>query len=1016
MSAVMWNGGTDDADEHRRRSIELALVQGTTANDDEDDDDDDDDDSDSSDDELMTAPPARGKPEAMAARLASAARLQEKMDELEAEVVAVADDEEDDDEEDEDDDADPLGNTMETVDTVATIETKDGTTTPTITKKKSSNSKRKSSSPTNPAHPSMEDPVKPISNAEYENLEQLMIQFCRVPLLAEFSRPVALLHPEVSAKRSVPSNSALCLRYTLILQTNSPQLMTAYTKIVEHPVDLGLVCRKIRKRDYACLRDVQLDAWRIFSNCVRYHSHPSNKEAVPSFVSIALHLRNYFNSLWQEYLMPSDPPTENAKAKPNLDIQLKAAFAKRQEDRKKRLVVSGLSVMTGKSLARAADTLGGLIESGGCVDKLDTVPIFGEKVRDEDNDADIVVDNLQKLKKRLEEISLSGADYGIDELDTDVRKCYTLDVLENNPALRLRIAHRLDRWIGKIVVPIFEATCRGVSQSSVWGCMAAAVWARESSKKPYWPALVLGIMAPDHQREDWHLELTLRNESRLPEKLKTQLVTGKRKAEASLKKQKLGQMEAQSFFLVEFLGTHEFIWVREADIVEDFDPTEDPNQQGNAPAGKKKRSSRSSISNIIGSKMYASAIEEAQWALEEFELQLQDVGSDGPEEDDEGYSYPVLCQSDDEADEVDAMANKDMDVDELNELLATDGLIDFTSTGRKNAKMRAQALKKQKQDAEKKQKADKLKRAKAEQERKKKDVKSQEHESKKELRDLDKKRKKRAREREKALKTIDPTKKRKLEPEDLKKMASGRRNLIASKRERASAIVEGYLNRALRRNDYTTLCLGGVMNIPAAVIDSTGLLGMAMAFRAAAGDLPMPEESGVQSSNIKPWDAIKVDRVKTSSERMELLHKQVGLLQKEISRLKAATATRKEMTDHARQEFVEIEKKIVAGDNAARDNPLKKKMTPVTDRKQKERPTLFGEPKTPASVATSEMDAEESFYDAETTGSNDEDDVAPAYADESSADEATSADEQFVDAEAEDDAVVATAVEVDNTS
>ncbi len=794
--------------------------------------------------------------------------------------------------------------------------------------------------------------------------------------------------------------------------------MTAYSKIVEHPVDLGLVCRKIRKRDYACLRDVQLHAWRIFSNCVRYHSHPSNKEAVPSFVSIALHLRNYFNALWQEYLMPSDPPATKATTKPGPEVQLMAAFAKRQVDRKKRLVVSGLSVMTGKSLARAAETLGALIESGGCVDKLDTEAILGSDVEVNVDEADIVIENLQQLKRRLEEFSQSGADYGIDELESDVRKCYTEDVLENNPAMRLRMSHRLDRWIGKIVVPIFEATCRGVSQSSVWGCMAAAVWARESSKKPYWPALVLGIMAPDHQREDWHMELTLRNESRLPEKLKTQLVIGKRKAEASLKKQKLGQMEAQSFFLVEFLGTHEFIWVREADIVEDFDPAEDPNQHGNAPAGKKKRSSRSSISNIIGSKLYASAVEEAQWALEEFELQLQDVGSDGPEEDDEGYSFPVLCQSDDEADNVGAYAHKDMDVDELNELLATDGLIDFTSTGRKTAKMRAQAIKRQKQDAEKKQKADKLKRARLEQDRKKKDCKAKENESKKEFKDLDRKRKRRAREREKALKSVDSSKKRKLEPEDLKKMASGRRNLIASKRERASAIVEGYLNRALKRNDYTTLCLGGVMNIPAAVIDSTGLLGMAMAFRAAAGDLPMPEESGVQSSNVKPWDAIKVDKVKTSKERMELLQKQVGLLQSEIARLKAAAATRKQLTERARQEFVELENKVVAGDSAARDNPLKKKATPATDKKVKANTTPFAvqSPKTPASVAPSEIDAEESFYDAETTGSNDDDDdVVRAYA-ESSGDEAASADENFADADMGDEVVVATAVEVDTTS
>jgi hypothetical protein len=41
-------------------------------------------------------------------------------------------------------------------------------------------------------------PVDPVSEVEWENLDALMNQFCRVPLLAEFSRPVSLLHPEVS--------------------------------------------------------------------------------------------------------------------------------------------------------------------------------------------------------------------------------------------------------------------------------------------------------------------------------------------------------------------------------------------------------------------------------------------------------------------------------------------------------------------------------------------------------------------------------------------------------------------------------------------------------------------------------------------------------------------------------------------------------------------------------------------------------------------------------------------------
>jgi hypothetical protein len=40
--------------------------------------------------------------------------------------------------------------------------------------------------------------VPAITWSEYENLQELMTQFCRVPLLSEFSRPVSVLHPEVS--------------------------------------------------------------------------------------------------------------------------------------------------------------------------------------------------------------------------------------------------------------------------------------------------------------------------------------------------------------------------------------------------------------------------------------------------------------------------------------------------------------------------------------------------------------------------------------------------------------------------------------------------------------------------------------------------------------------------------------------------------------------------------------------------------------------------------------------------
>ena len=55
--------------------------------------------------------------------------------------------------------------------------------------------------------PTLEDPVPDITEAEYRNLKALMDVFCRVPLLAEFSRPVSLLHPEVSCSFGHPPQS-----------------------------------------------------------------------------------------------------------------------------------------------------------------------------------------------------------------------------------------------------------------------------------------------------------------------------------------------------------------------------------------------------------------------------------------------------------------------------------------------------------------------------------------------------------------------------------------------------------------------------------------------------------------------------------------------------------------------------------------------------------------------------------------------------------------------------------------
>ena len=147
-----------------------------------------------------TSTPARGKPEAVAAQLSSSSRVQEKMKELKheveakedaaavakgveeetAEVVAVAADEDEDME-------------GEKVEKAVVVEEK----SPAAPKKRKRSPAPKKSTKSQKNVPTMNDPVQPITAAEYENLKSLMIQFCRVPLLAEFSRPVSLLHPEV---------------------------------------------------------------------------------------------------------------------------------------------------------------------------------------------------------------------------------------------------------------------------------------------------------------------------------------------------------------------------------------------------------------------------------------------------------------------------------------------------------------------------------------------------------------------------------------------------------------------------------------------------------------------------------------------------------------------------------------------------------------------------------------------------------------------------------------------------
>ena len=105
----------------------------------------------------------------------------------------------------------------------------------------------------------------------------------------------------------------------------------------------------------------------------------------------------------------------------------------------------------------------------------------------------------------------------------------------------------------------------------------------------FWPSLILGMIAPEDKQETFYSSLTERNEYRLPVKSKVDLD----------KKKERGVANGKSYFLIEFLGDHNFAWVSRRNIIQTFDASEDPNVRR------------------VNSKSYRDAVAEATKALAE---------------------------------------------------------------------------------------------------------------------------------------------------------------------------------------------------------------------------------------------------------------------------------------------------------------------------------------------------------------------------------------------------------------
>ena len=187
--------------------------------------------------------------------------------------------------------------------------------------------------------------------------------------------------------------------------------------------------------------------------------------------------------------MPSDAP----KRQPGKGIShVHATFQKRAESRKERLPQISSTLLTPKCLQKLAVALESFISSGGKVDNLDRDAILGD-VHNATGDIATFIGSLRRLITTMESKIDNSQDYTVLELHRDMKRCYTEDVFEHEILKKMKISQRLDRILGKVFAPIHEVNCRGVKQSSIWGCCAAIIWAREGEEKPFWPAIVIGM-------------------------------------------------------------------------------------------------------------------------------------------------------------------------------------------------------------------------------------------------------------------------------------------------------------------------------------------------------------------------------------------------------------------------------------------------------------------------------------------------------------------------------------------
>ena len=242
-------------------------------------------------------------------------------------------------------------------------------------------------------------------------------------------------------------------------------------------------------------------------------------------------------------------------------------------DRTNRLNLTGSFQMKGKYLQQAMKSLKSLII------EINQGPA---DVNDNNHWETVILDELQKVEQKLIEKIHSQSGLTVSDFHALVKDCYDTSGNKNrrdeiqkvdtgssadtdNISFLSEVSRNnylLDQYVAQIVVPIYELKRRGSEYSSIWARLdygpKSLLWVQSSastssikskSKGVYWPALLLGIWKDgkcDPMMED-HLP-------RLSKGVEIQI----RKQMTNKTKNTRCAAGGKAYYIVEFLGTHEF--------------------------------------------------------------------------------------------------------------------------------------------------------------------------------------------------------------------------------------------------------------------------------------------------------------------------------------------------------------------------------------------------------------------------------------------------------------------------